>query len=175
MKKRDYIIAFSIVLILFYFSQYLYDAFGIREKGTISEQLIRSLNGNEEKSPEQDPLLLIVNPAYDGTNSEFIYSSRLEDSEKVSKILQTITYAVFNNSGSAIKSIQTTILDAENKIIFSANKRTQSLMSDILVSSERITISYLYEEDNICRTENIRKFSDESLLSSEETTTNIPR
>lgn len=172
MKKRDYILAFSIVIVLFFASQILYDAFGIWEDGTLFERLFKILDSDPVTEVDSH---LIVNPAFDGVGPEFLTSNHLDDKNSVvSSIRENISYDYFNEESSAIKNIETIIKNLDGKIIFRSVSRREVGVSDSSVKTEEIIISYEYTDDAIIRKESTKKFSAQTLLSSEETIKTIP-
>ena len=162
-RKALIIIIFLILLALSGFRFYYYATHG--------EEFFPSMIKRWLRPPEETPEIvevipttkLTVNPNYDGTNKEYIYSDS-SDEEAVTRIHQTVVYQYYDNSGDAIKTVETKVFNASGETLFSGYMRERCKMPDTNTTRQEIEILYRYEEDKIFREYTISSFNGSELL-----------
>ncbi len=166
MKQGQKIVIIILFIILAAFSCFRYYYYATHGEEFFPSVIKRFLRPPEE-SPEivEVDLLtrLTVNPAYDGTNKEFIYDNTL-DEDAVVRIHQTKTYQYYDNSGNAIEIVETQSYNADSETLFSGYRRGSKKMSDTSVTKQEIEILYRYEGDVINRDYTISSYSGSELL-----------
>ena len=166
MKQGQKIVIIILFIILAAFSCFRYYYYA-----THGEEFFPSMIKRFLRPPEESPEIvevdlstrLTVNPAYDGTNKEFIYDNTL-DEDAVVRIHQTKTYQYYDNSGNAIEIVETQSYNADSETLFSGYRRGSKKMSDTSVTRQEIEILYRYEDDVINREYTISSYNGSELL-----------
>lgn len=115
--------------------------------------VIKRMIGSPRQTPavtEAIPSKLTVNPEYDGTSREYIYSSASDDNAVV-MIHQSISYRYYDNDGNGIETVHTHSYDAAGEVLFSGYRRDSCKMPDASVTRKEIDIVYSYDDDIIHR------------------------
>ena len=164
MKQGQKIVIIILFIILAAFSCFRYYYYA-----THGEEFFPSMIKRFLRPPEESPEIvevdlstrLTVNPAYDGTNKEFIYDNII-DEDAVVRIHQTKTYQYYDNSGNAIEIVETQSYNADSETLFSGYRRGSKKMSSI--TRQEIEILYRYEDDVINREYTISSYNGSELL-----------
>lgn len=165
-RKALLVILFLILLALSGFRFYYYATHGEEFFPSVIKRFLRPPEESPEIVEVDLSTRLTVNPAYDGTNKEFV-SDNTRDEDAAVRIQQTKTYKYYNDSGNAIETLETWSYDANSKTLFSGYKRESVKMPDTSVTRQEIEILYRYEEDMIYREYTIRSYNGSELLSSD--------
>lgn len=161
-RKALIIIIFLILLALSCFRFYYYATHGEEFFPSMIKRFLRP----PEEEPEATEVLttrLTVNPGYDGTNKEFVYSAT-SDEEAVVRIHITKTYQYYDNSGDAIEVVETKAYNANSEVLYSGYARGSKKMPDNSITRQEIEIVYQYDEDTISREYTISSFNGSELL-----------
>lgn len=166
MKQGQKIVIIILFIILAAFSCFRYYYYA-----THGEEFFPSMIKRFLRPPEESPEIvevdlstrLTVNPAYDGTNKEFVYSAT-SDEEAVVRIHMTKTYQYYDNSGDAIEVVETKAYNANSEVLFSGYARGSKKMPDNSITRQEIEIVYQYDEDTISREYTISSFNGSELL-----------
>ena len=169
MKQGQKIVIIILFIILAAFSCFRYYYYA-----THGEEFFPSMIKRFLRPPEESPEIvevdlstrLTVNPAYDGTNKEFIYDNTL-DEDAVVRIHQTKTYQYYDNNGNAIETVETQSYNANSEMLFSGYRRGSKKMPDTSVTRQEIEILYQYEEDKIIREYTVSSYNETNLLNTD--------
>ncbi|MBQ9171543.1 hypothetical protein IJ162_00305 [Candidatus Saccharibacteria bacterium] len=169
MKRGQKILIIILFLILAAFSCFRYYYYA-----THGEEFFPSVIKHFLRPPEESPEVvevdlstrLTVNPAYDGTNKEFI-DDDIRDEDAVVRIHQTKTYQYYDNNGNAIETVETQSYNANSEMLFSGYRRGSKKMPDTSVTRQEIEIVYRYEEDKIIREYTVNSYNETNLLNTD--------
>lgn len=169
MKRGQKILIIILFLILAAFSCFRYYYYA-----THGEEFFPSMIKHFLRPPEESPEVvevdlltrLTVNPAYDGTNKEFI-DDNIRDEDAVVRIHQTKTYQYYDNNGNAIETVETQSYNANSEMLFSGYRRGSKKMPDTSVTRQEIEILYRYEEDKIIREYTVNSYNETNLLNTD--------
>ncbi len=169
MKRGQKILIIILFLILAAFSCFRYYYYA-----THGEEFFPSVIKHFLRPPEESPEVvevdlstrLTVNPAYDGTNKEFI-DDDIRDEDAVVRIHQTKTYQYYDNNGNAIETVETQSYNANSEMLFSGYRRGSKKMPDTSVTRQEIEILYRYEEDKIIREYTVSSYNETNLLNTD--------
>ena len=160
-----------------------FEFFQLYYQAKYGEKLIPSLlrrvfhppEETEEVVTSEEPVKkLTVNPDFDGTNKEFVYSDASDD-EAVVRIWQTITYQYYDDKGNAIETVETQSINARGETLYSGYKRGSCKMSDTSITRQEKEIIYRYEADTIYRECIVSLFAGENCVSSSSSSSEINR
>ncbi len=168
MKRGQKILIIILFLILAAFSCFRYYYYA-----THGEEFFPSMIKHFLRPPEESPETVVdlsarltVNPAYDGTNKEFI-DDNIRDEDAVVRIHQTKTYQYYDNNGNAIETVETQSYNANSEMLFSGYRRGSKKMPDTSITRQEIEILYRYEEDKIIREYTVSSYNETNLLSTD--------
>ena len=161
----------KIVIIILFIILAAFSCFRYYYYATHGEEFFPSMIKRLLRPPEESPEIvevdlstrLTVNPAYDGTNKEFI-DDNIRDEDAVVRIHQTQTYQYYDSSGNAIETVETQSYNANSEMLFSGYRRGSKKMSDTSVTRQEIEILYRYEGDVINREYTISSYNGSELL-----------
>ncbi len=168
MKRGQKILIIILFLILAAFSCFRYYYYATHGEEFFPSMIKRFLRPPEESSETVVDLStrLTVNPAYDGTNKEFI-DDNIRDEDAVVRIHQTKTYQYYDNSGNAIETVETQSYNANSEMLFSGYRRGSKKMPDTSVTRQEVEILYRYEEDKIIREYTVSSYNETNLLNTD--------
>ena len=169
MKQGQKILIIILFIILAAFSCFRYYYYA-----THGEEFFPSMIKRFLRPPEESPEIvevdlstrLTVNPAYDGTNKEFI-GDNIRDEDAVVRIHQTKTYQYYDNNGNAIETVETQSYNVNSEMLFSGYRRGSKKMLDTSITRQEIEIVYRYEEDKIIREYTVSSYNETHLLNTD--------
>lgn len=176
--RKVIIIVFVVVLAAWSLFQFYYFVkHGEEFFPAVIKHMIQSPREEVREEDDTESLLrmkLTVNPNYDGSNEEYIYSDST-DEDAVVRICQTVTYQYYDDKGSAIKTTETQSYDAHGEILFSGYRRGRCKMADTSITRQEIEILYSYGRGKIHRDYTITSYADEVCLDSVSESSKINR
>ena len=141
------------------------------------ERIFGSPKEEANKETEEStvvPEKLTVNPEFNGTNSEFIYSTANDD-EAITGYKQIISYQYYDDKGGSIAIVNTWLFDANGDTVSTNYWRERCKMSDSTVLKQEINIVYRYTEYEIYRDFELKTYTVEGSLTTTTDSTTKPR
>lgn len=138
------------------------------------EHLLPQKEAEVQEPVEEEPPRLTVNPNYNGSNLEFIYSTDT-DANEVARVYRKVTFHYYSDSGNAIRTVETWSYNDKGDVITSDYKRESCEMSDTTILQQEFDVTYVYSTDEISCTGELRTLTAEGWSSEPMTTRHVQR